>query len=171
MKQDAPGSVRAVHEVKLEPRPLDALAAVLPAAQRAALDAAVAQARRVLAGRVIWNVNATGTGGGVAENLRTLLGYLLDAGLDTRWLVLDAGEEFFTVTKSLHNAIHGFGDASGLADSHDAYRHTIAANAPGLLGRIASRDLVVLHDPQSAGPGSAGGAGRGTSRLAVAHRP
>jgi trehalose synthase len=140
-----------MHEIKLEPRPLDALEAVLPAPQRAALQSAVEHARHVLAGRVTWNVNATGTGGGVAENLRTLLGYLLAGGIQARWLVLDGDEEFFAITKCLHNAIHGFGDTGELAGAHGGYRQTIAANAPDLLRSIGSGDLVVLHDPQSAG--------------------
>jgi len=145
------GQCASVHEIRIEPRPLDALMAVLPAAQRANLQTALASARRALAGRVIWNVNSTATGGGVAENLRTLLGYLLAAGLEARWLVLDGDAEFFAITKRLHNAIHGFCNAGEMAGAHEGYQRTTAANAPGLLGSVARRDLVVLHDPQSAG--------------------
>ncbi|MGO8956653.1 MAG: hypothetical protein ACLQFR_04685, partial [Streptosporangiaceae bacterium] len=112
-----------MHEVQLTRRPLAALASVLAADQRAAFVAAAAQARKSLAGRVIWNVNATATGGGVAEILQTLLGYFLDAGVDARWLVLDGKADFFAVTKHLHNAIHGFGDPGQLgAPAHAAYQ-------------------------------------------------
>jgi trehalose synthase len=125
---------------------------VLPNDQRASFEAAAARARDALAGRVIWNVNATGAGGGVAESLQTLVGYLRAAGIDARWLVLDGGDDFFAVTKSLHNAIHGFGDTGRLGVAgHAEYQLTIAANTPDLLDRVRDRDLVLLHDPQSAG--------------------
>lgn len=35
-----------------------------------------AEARELTRGRVVWNVNATAQGGGVAEMLHTLLGYV-----------------------------------------------------------------------------------------------
>jgi trehalose synthase len=105
-----------------------------------------------LAGRVIWNINATATGGGVAEILQTLLGYFLDAGVDARWLVLDGSADFFAVTKHLHNAIHGFGDPSQLgASAHAVYKRTIQGNAADLLRQVRPADLVLLHDPQTAG--------------------
>jgi trehalose synthase len=141
-----------MREIRLEPRPLAALADVLPAGQRETFEAAAASARAALAGRVIWNVNATSAGGVVAESLRTLLGYLLSAGIQARWLVLDGSDEFFAVTKCVHNAIHGFGDISRLGDQgHAEYQRTTDANAPDLLARVRSDDLVLLHDPQSAG--------------------
>jgi trehalose synthase len=141
-----------MREIRPEPRPLGALAAVLPERQRATFQAAAARARDALAGRVIWNVNATGAGGGVAESLQTLLGYFTAAGIDARWLVLDGDDQFFAVTKCLHNAIHGFGDVGQLGAAGRAeYERTLAANAPDVLNRAAPDDLVLLHDPQSAG--------------------
>jgi trehalose synthase len=141
-----------MREVELSRRPLAELASVLPADQWAACAAAAAQARKTLAGRVIWNVNATATGGGVAEILQTLLGYFLDAGVDARWLVLDGNADFFEVTKHLHNAIHGFGDPGHLgASAHAAYQRTLQGNAAELLRRVRPADLVLLHDPQTAG--------------------
>jgi trehalose synthase len=141
-----------MHEIRPEPRPLDALAAVLPEGQRTRFEAATTRARDSLAGRVIWNVNATGAGGGVAESLQTLVGYFIAAGIDARWLVLDGSEEFFAITKCLHNAIHGFGDVSQLgASGHAEYERTTAANTPDLLNLAAPEDLILLHDPQSAG--------------------
>jgi trehalose synthase len=141
-----------MREVELTRQPLAALASVLTADQRAALVAAAARARKALAGRVIWNVNATATGGGVAEILQTLLGYFLDAGVDARWLVLDGNAEFFAVTKHLHNAIHGFGDPGQLgASAHAAYQRTLQGNAAELERQVRPADLVLLHDPQTAG--------------------
>ncbi len=141
-----------MQEVMLEQRPLAALAALLPAGQAARFEAAAAHAREVLAGRVVWNVSATETGGGVAEMLHTLLGYLIAAGVDARWLVVDGDEQFFATTKCLHNAIHGLGDPSGLGlERQRDYQRVVSRNLPELLRRVRSQDLVLLHDPQSAG--------------------
>jgi trehalose synthase len=141
-----------MREVELSRRPLTRLASVLTPDQRAAVAAVAARARKILAGRVIWNVNATATGGGVAEILRTLLGYFLDAGVDARWLVLDGDADFFAVTKHLHNAIHGFGDPGQLgASAHAAYQRALQGNAAELLRQVRPADLVLLHDPQTAG--------------------
>ena len=54
-------------------------------------------------------------GGGVAEMLHFLLGYLAVAGIDTRWVVIEGNEEFFQVTKRIHHLLHGLpGDAREL---------------------------------------------------------
>ncbi len=60
-----------------------------------------------LEGRVIWNVNSTARGGGVVELLQPLLGYARGAGVDARWLVISGEADFFTLTKRLHNHLHG----------------------------------------------------------------
>ena len=60
-----------------------------------------------LAGRRLWYVNPTEQGGGVAEMLPFLLGYLTGAGIDARWVVLEGNEEFFAVTKRLRLGARG----------------------------------------------------------------
>ena len=40
--------------------------------------------------------------------LQTLVAYGRGAGVETRWFVLTGDERFFTVTKRLHNLLHGF---------------------------------------------------------------
>jgi trehalose synthase len=60
-----------------------------------------------LAGRRLWQVNSTEQGGGVAEMLHFLVGYLAGAGIDARWVVLEGNQEFFAVTKRLHHRLHG----------------------------------------------------------------
>ena len=132
--------------------PLAKLAGMLPETQAARFEANVADVSAALAGRAVWNISATATGGGVAEMLHTLLGYLRAAGVNARWLVLDGDEEFFAVTKRLHNAVHGLGDPSGLGPgAHMIYQRALDRNLPALLDMIRSQDLVLLHDPQSAG--------------------
>lgn len=111
------------------------------------------RARKRTAGRVLWNVNSTAYGGGVVEILSTLLPYVRGAGIDARWLVIDGNEEFFRVTKRLHHALHGrAGDGSALGGSQrEVYEATLRGNAGELSALVRSRDIVILHDPQTAG--------------------
>ena len=52
-------------------------------------------------------VSSTAAGGGVAEMLRSFLAYSRGAGVNVRWLVMAGTPEFFTVTKRIHNRLHG----------------------------------------------------------------
>jgi trehalose synthase len=106
-----------------------------------------------LHGRVIWNVNSTAKGGGVVELLRTLLGYVRGAGIDGRWVVIGGEPEFFELTKRLHNHLHGFdGDGGAVGPAERAlYEQTLRANAAELVPLLREADIVVLHDPQTAG--------------------
>lgn len=135
--------------------PLDRLAAILPADRAVSLAASAERARAELGDRVVWHVNATAQGGGVAEMLQTLLAYGRGAGVENRWLVLDADPEFFRITKRLHNLLHGGpGDGGPLGSAERLhYEDVLAGNLAVLLRRVDSRDLVVLHDPQTAGLG------------------
>jgi len=73
-----------------------------------------------LAGRRLWQVNSTEQGGGVAEMLHFLLGYLAGAGIDTRWLVLEGNQDFFAVTKRIHHLLHGQpGDGASWTSRHE----------------------------------------------------
>jgi len=108
--------------------------------------------RRELSGRVIWNISSTAVGGGVAEMLQVLLGYVEDMDIASHWMVITGDAEFFVITKRLHNQIHG--DPSGgplTAADAGHYARMLAANAVELLDRIRPGDLVILHDPQTAG--------------------
>ena len=113
----------------------------------------LARGRELLESRTFWNVNSTARGGGVAEMLRSLIGYARGAGLDTRWVTISGDPEFFRITKRLHNRLHGHdGDGGALGDAERAvYEHRCAANAELMTQRIGPRDVVLLHDPQTAG--------------------
>jgi len=117
------------------------------------LMAVVSEAERVFAGRTIWNVNSTATGGGVAEMLRSLIGYIKGINLDARWLVIPGNAEFFRVTKRIHNQLHGAaGDGGRLDDAaRETYEGTLKPSAQALAARVRPGDIVVLHDPQTAG--------------------
>lgn len=126
---------------------------VLPPAEFTALEELIERSRTALRGRVIWNVNSTARGGGVVEMLRPLLGHSRGAGVDARWVVLGGEPEFFALTKRLHNHLHGQdGDGGGLgAPEHAIYRQTLGANAAQLVPMLRPTDVVILHDPQTAG--------------------
>jgi len=84
--------------------------------------------------------------------LQVLIGYTEDFEVPTGWGVITGDSEFFVMTKRLHNQIHGQwagGPISGPEAGH--YARMLAANAVELLERIQPGDLVLLHDPQTAG--------------------
>ena len=114
---------------------------------------AMARGRELLEGRTFWNVNSTAHGGGVAEMLRSLIGYVRGVGIDGRWVTIGGNPEFFDITKRLHNRLHGYsGDGGPLGDAERAaYERVTAEHAELLAQRVAPSDVVLLHDPQTAG--------------------
>jgi trehalose synthase len=96
-----------MRQVEVQPVPLDRLTALLTPERALRLRDVAERVRPLLSDRVVWNINATAQGGGVAEMLQTLLAYGRGAEVDTRWLVLDGDERFFVITKRLHNVLHG----------------------------------------------------------------
>ena len=140
-------------EVKVPSLPLSAYTELIGGARTRALEDAATRGRALLEGRIVWNVNSTGSGGGVAEMLRVLVGYALGAGVEARWMVIEGDPAFFAITKRIHNRIHGVaGDRGGLGASEQAHYGEIqAANAVALRRRLRPGDVVLLHDPQTAG--------------------
>jgi trehalose synthase len=157
-QQPRPGAIRKadvvslVHAVEVPRRPVSRLEPVIGAPRYAELARAADQVRQALAGRTVWNVNSTAAGGGVAEMLQVLVGYVQDLGIPIGWLVITGDAEFFAITKRLHNQIHGSlsGAPLGAAEAAD-YAQMLAANAVELAARVRPGDVVLLHDPQTAG--------------------
>jgi trehalose synthase len=142
-----------LEQVSISPQTIDRF---LPLFGEAAVQTAHALGERLrerMDGRVLWNVNATSTGGGVAEMLRSVLTYTRGLGIDARWVVIAGRPRFFAVTKRLHHALHGSpGDGSPLGKrERKVYDDTLRKNAEDLLGVVKPRDIVLLHDPQTAG--------------------
>ncbi len=100
-----------------------------------------------LAGKRVVNVNSTRTGGGVAEILNRLIPLLNEVGLKARWEVVSGTEEFFALTKHLHNALHGTPHQFTAADA-GIYNNVTAHNLRTL---NLDADLMFIHDPQPAG--------------------
>jgi trehalose synthase len=98
-----------------------------------------------LAGARVLHVSATPYGGGVAELLRSEVPLLSSLGLHVEWQIIGGDDEFFSVTKTIHNALQGASD--GLtAQQWDVYRATSERNADAL--SATDFDVIVVHDPQ-----------------------
>lgn len=139
--------------VDIEPLPLERLASLLQPDRADRLLTTAEFARGLLRDRVVWNVNATAHGGGVAEMLQGLLAYGRGAGVDTRWLVLNGDPDFFAITKRLHNLLHGrAGDGGPVGPAERGhYERVLAANLQDMAPMVRAGDIVLLHDPQTAG--------------------
>ena len=144
---------RRLHEVQLGTASLERFRTVLNDEQWERLQRTAARARRDFEGRVVWNVNSTARGGGVAELLGSLVPYSRGAGVDVRWVVIEGDPEFFRITKRIHNMLHGMpGDGEGLSQADEAtYQAVSERNALELVAVLRPGDLVLLHDPQTAG--------------------
>src|SRR5204863_9329927 len=68
-----------------------------------------------LQGKRVLHLSATAFGGGVAEINYTLVPLMSDAGLDVEWRIMHGTEEFYNVTKAMHNALQG--DPRSLSDA------------------------------------------------------
>ena len=117
------------------------------------------------------HLSATAFGGGVAEILYTLVPLMRDAGLDVEWRVIQGQDEFFDVTKTIHNALQG--DPTGLtSEQQEIFEAYQLLNAEALEGTY---DFVIVHDPQPVGviacspsAGTGPGAATSTSRSRIA---
>jgi trehalose synthase len=119
----------------------------------ARLIGAAERFRELFVGQTIWNVSSTAVGGGVAEMLQTLVGYVQDLDVDIRWRTISGDDEFFALTKRVHNWVHGYPGDGGVLGAGEAahYREVLAASATELSTEVKAGDIVLLHDPQTAG--------------------
>ena len=99
-----------------------------------------------LRGARVLHVNATAYGGGVAELLATHVPLLRSVGIDADWQVMHGSDEFFAVTKEVHNALQG-ADIAWTTEMQRTYLEKVLDNALLLDGHY---DFVVIHDPQPA---------------------
>jgi trehalose synthase len=97
--------------------------------------------------RTIVTVNSTAVGGGVAEILNRMVPLAREVGVNIRWEVMKGGEDFFSLTKRLHNALHGKPDRLSAHDE-EVYRETTQHNLADL---DLDADVIFIHDPQPAG--------------------
>lgn len=110
---------------------------------------AVEQIRELAAplqGARVLHINATAYGGGVAELLATHVPLLRSVGLDAEWHVMQGSDEFFAITKNVHNALQG-ADIEWTNRMQRTYLERVLDNA---LALEDGWDYVVIHDPQPA---------------------
>jgi trehalose synthase len=104
------------------------------------------EAAKPLAGARMLQVNSTAFGGGVAELLHTQVALLRDLGIDTTWAIIEGSDEYFAVTKAVHNALQG-AEVDWTSQMTSAYWERIVANAAEAPDDY---DIYVIHDPQPA---------------------
>ena len=146
-------AVDAPKLIPIPPQPISRFEPVLEPEVFAEMERVAERARREFAGTAIWHVSSTARGGGVAEILHALLPYVRGVGVDTRWVVLRDGHDFFTVTKRIHNRLHDDpGDGGELGEEERRFYEAPLAGSAARLSRLLQRgDVVYLHDPQTAG--------------------
>jgi trehalose synthase len=97
-----------------------------------------------LANKKIQNINSTRFGGGVAEILSRMVPLMKDLGVLVSWDTLDAEDYFFTITKKIHNALHGL-DVR-LTDKE--YQYFLEINEKNQKKISTEADIIYIHDPQ-----------------------
>src|SRR4249919_1684403 len=98
-----------------------------------------------LQGKRVVHLSATAFGGGVAEINYTLVPLMADVGLEVEWRIIRGADEFFNVTKTIHNGLQG--DPRSLTGQEiEIFGRYNALNAAELPAE--EYDFVIVHDPQ-----------------------
>ncbi|MBT1071305.1 glycosyltransferase [Pelotalea chapellei] len=107
------------------------------------------QLAKGLQGKRVVHVNSTREGGGVAEILDWMVPLMCDMGIDARWEVIQGTNEFFNVTKSIHNGLQGY-PAPITTRGWQTYLDVNVANFETLRPILEEAEVVLIHDPQPA---------------------
>ncbi|MDD4875587.1 MAG: glycosyltransferase [Dehalococcoidales bacterium] len=99
-----------------------------------------------LKGIRICHINSTPFGGGVAELLFSHIPLMRGVGIHADWQVIRGDRRFFTITKSLHNALQG-GEYSLEDEIKIIYLDNNKINA---LELDSNYDVFIVNDPQPA---------------------
>lgn len=96
-------------------------------------------------GKRVAHINATAQGGGVAEVLGSLVPLQKSVGLDASWYAMKGEEDFFNISKNIHNGLQGEGRELTEEEKNLYLKHNekVAASVQKL-----DADYFVLHDPQ-----------------------
>jgi trehalose synthase len=100
-----------------------------------------------LQGKRIVHLSATAFGGGVAEINYTLVPLMADAGLDVEWRIIEGAEDFYDVTKRIHNGLQGQPGAL-TEEQQETFHRYQRLNAEQFADDY---DFVIAHDPQPVG--------------------
>src|SRR5437879_12105782 len=91
-----------IHEGELGSAPIERCRPLVSAQMWPELEGGLAGLKRRLDGHVLWNVNSTACGGGVAEMLASLIPYDRGAGIDERWAVVEGAPDFVRALTQSH---------------------------------------------------------------------
>ena len=129
--------------VPSRPRSLEPYRQLLPEGVITDIRSAAADLR----GLKVVHVNATPTGGGVAEILSSLVPLMADVGLDAQWWTLHPHLEFFAVTKKIHNRLQGM-EGPLSRQEINLYMDHNRELAKEIEHESSGDTVLVLHDPQ-----------------------
>ena len=93
------------------------------------------------------HINATASGGGVAEILTSVVPLMNDLGVQTEWRIMEGAAEFYQVSKAIHNSLQGM-EVSWTPEMWETWQRYNYRTAELMEGDY---DFVVVHDPQPAG--------------------
>lgn len=108
----------------------------------------IVELAKPLAGKRVLHLNATSSGGGVAELLYTLVPLLNNVGMVADWGVMDGAPDFYQVTKTMHDSLQG-AKTVWTDEMWAIWRNYNEVTARGL--DASNYDYIVVHDPQPAG--------------------
>ena len=92
-------------------------------------------------------INSTPRGGGVAEILKSLVPLMKGVGLKAEWYTIPPREDFFRITKEIHNALQG---KEYIFPFWHRVRYLKHVETTANLMRDMKADIWVIHDPQPA---------------------
>ena len=93
-------------------------------------------------------VNSTPRGGGVAEILKSLVPLMKGEGIKAEWYTIPPREDFFKITKEIHDALQG---KEYIFPFWHRVRYLQHIERSASLMRDMKSDIWVIHDPQPAG--------------------
>ncbi len=98
-------------------------------------------------GMKVVHLNSTATGGGVAEILQSIVPLMDSLGIETERIVIKPQDDFFRVTKLIHNMLQGA--PGSLSDEDwDTYHGAIRDVARAFEQDQLWNDVWFVHDPQ-----------------------
>lgn len=99
-----------------------------------------------LRNKAFLHINSTRAGGGVAEILQRMIPLLQEIGISARWEIIEGDDEFFNITKKIHNTLQGNLDHI----SKEMWGHHYEVNKRNAEKINLEADAVLIHDPQPA---------------------
>lgn len=99
-----------------------------------------------LVGKTVCHVNSTPFGGGVSEILHRLVPLMRSIGLEAEWKVIEGSDEFFNVTKSIHNGLQGM----PIPFTDQMKKTYLECNEMNARKLDLHHEFVVIHDSQPA---------------------